>query len=134
MLEGVHPTLVEICHEAVQILDFKVIDGVRTAEEQAINIARGVSWTKNSKHLLQPDGHSHAVDLAPWTISGVHWQDVEMFCVLAGVMRAVAFRLGVHLRWGGDFNMNDQTTDEKKRDYGHFELPDTAAPPRATPV
>lgn len=117
----VHPVLVLICREAVLIRDFTVEDGLRTVEEQKINVARGKSWTMNSKHLPQPDGYSHAVDLAPYPVD---WHDTEEFCVLAGVMRAVAFGHGVRLRWGGDFNSNDSTVDENPahRDYGHFEL------------
>jgi peptidoglycan L-alanyl-D-glutamate endopeptidase CwlK len=121
MLEWVHPELVAVCRLAVQILDCKVIDGLRTPEEQAINLARGVSKTKHSKHLTQADGYSHAVDLAPY-VSGVDWKDTEMFCVLAGVMRAAAYQRGVTLRWGGDWDMDNQTDDERFRDYGHFEL------------
>jgi peptidoglycan L-alanyl-D-glutamate endopeptidase CwlK len=120
-LEGVHPKLVEVCHKAIEVFDFMVHDGVRTPEEQAANIARGVSWTKHSKHLPQPDGFSHAVDLIPYA-SGIDWKDTEMFCVMAGVVRACAHEVGVTLRWGGDWDMDNQTDDERKRDYGHFEI------------
>jgi peptidoglycan L-alanyl-D-glutamate endopeptidase CwlK len=121
MLEGVHPKLVQVCREAILIMDFSVVDGVRTKEEQAINVARGVSWTKNSKHLIQSDGFSHAVDLGPY-VTGIDWQDKEMFCVLAGVMFTCAHRLGIKIRWGGDWDQDRRTTDERNRDYGHFEL------------
>ncbi|HEY6022393.1 MAG TPA: M15 family metallopeptidase [Candidatus Paceibacterota bacterium] len=113
-LKGVDQRLVSICMEAIEIFDFQVVDGLRTEEEQRMNLAAGKSWTLHSKHLI-----GKAVDLAPWPI---HWADTEMFCVLAGVMRAVAFRYGVKLRWGGDWNRNNSTTDEKSRDYGHFEI------------
>ena len=72
MLDGVDPRLVGICRMAIKVMDFKVIDGLRTLEEQKINVARGKSWTLDSKHL---DGL--AVDLAPWP---VNWKDTEMFC------------------------------------------------------
>lgn len=113
-LEGVDPRLVEICNLALQVMDFKVVDGRRTIEEQRINVVRGKSWTLDSKHL---DGL--AVDLAPWPIC---WADTEMFCVLAGVIRAVAYTKGVRIRWGGDWNRNNSTKDERNRDYGHFEI------------
>lgn len=113
-LKGVDSRLVAIINEAIKIIDFTVLDGVRTIEEQRILFARGKTKTMNSKHL---DGL--AVDLAPWP---VNWADTEMFCVLAGVMRAVAFKQGKELRWGGDWDRDDQTKDERFRDYGHFEL------------
>lgn len=119
MLVAVHPTLIKVCRLAIIVMDFKVLDGLRSEEQQAINLARGVSWTANSKHLQQPDGYSHAVDLAPYPID---WADRERFCVLAGVMYAAAHTVGVKLRWGGDWDMDGSTTDERKRDYGHFEL------------
>jgi len=119
-LEGVDPRLVRVCEDAIKIMDFKVLDGVRTVEEQKINVARGKSKTMNSKHLVNPTtGYSEAVDLAPYPVD---WSDQEVFCVLAGVMRAVAFTHGLVLRWGGDWNSNDSTRDEKFRDYGHFEI------------
>lgn len=119
MLEGVHPSLIAVCHKAILVMDFAVLDGVRTVEEQKINLARKKSWTMDSKHLIQPDGFSHAVDLTPWPIV---WADEEEFCVLAGVMKAAAFAQGVKLRWGGDWNQNMSTLDERNRDFGHFEL------------
>lgn len=121
MLKGVHPKLVKVCRAAILVMDFTVVDGVRTPEEQAINKARGVSWTLNSKHLLQEDGYSHAVDLGPY-VTGIDWLDTEMFCVLAGVMFAAAYAQGVKIRWGGDWDQDWQGDDERKRDYGHFEL------------
>ena len=120
-LAGVHPALVAVCRAAIEAMDFTVLDGVRTPEEQAINVARGKSKTLNSKHLPQPDGYSHAVDLAPWP---VNWRDTEMFVFLAGVMWACAFQQGVKLRWGGNWDMDNSTLDERFRDFGHFELVD----------
>lgn len=114
MLDGVDPRLVGICRMAIKVMDFKVIDGLRTLEEQKINVARGKSWTLDSKHL---DGL--AVDLAPWP---VNWKDTEMFCVLAGVMKAAAHTQGIKLRWGGDWDSDNSAVDERKRDYGHFEI------------
>lgn len=115
-LDGVDVRLVALCTETLKVIDFAVDDGVRTIEEQRANVARGKSWTMNSKHL-----EGKAVDLHPVPLN---WQDTEMFCVLAGVIRGVADRLGLTIRWGGDWNRNDSTADEKKRDYGHFELVD----------
>lgn len=113
-LKGVDRRLVRICNLAIQIMDFVVWDGVRTLEEQRINVARGKSWTMKSKHLT-----GMAVDLVPYPVD---WDDVEIFCVLAGVMKAAAHTIGVKLRWGGDWNQNMSTKDEHNRDYGHFEI------------
>ena len=114
MLKGVDPILVQICRLALEVMDFTVEDGLRTLEEQKILKARGKSKTLNSRHL---DGR--AVDLAPYPID---WEDTERFCILAGVMFAMAHKLKVKLRWGGDWNQDGYTRDESFRDYGHFEL------------
>jgi peptidoglycan L-alanyl-D-glutamate endopeptidase CwlK len=114
MLEGVDARLVKVCRRAIKVMDFMVVDGVRTIEEQRINVARGLSQTMNSKHL---DGL--AVDLAPWPLD---FADTEMFCVLAGVMMACAAQENLRLRWGGDWNSDRSTRDERFRDYGHFEI------------
>jgi peptidoglycan L-alanyl-D-glutamate endopeptidase CwlK len=118
-LVGVEPRLVRVCERAIGWFDFTVLDGVRTLEEQAANVARGVSKTMESKHLPQADGHAWAVDLAPHPLA---WADREMFCVLAGVMFVAAAVEGVTLRWGGDWDRDRSTLDERFRDYGHFEL------------
>jgi peptidoglycan L-alanyl-D-glutamate endopeptidase CwlK len=99
---------------ALEVIDFTVLDGIRTIEEQRANVARGKSRTMNRKHL-----EGLAVDLTPYPLD---WADTEMFCVLAGVMKAAAHTAGVKLRWGGDWNSDGRTTDERKRDYGHFEI------------
>jgi len=114
MLKGVDKRLIDVCNAAIKVIDFQIVDGLRTIEEQRINVVRGKSWTMNSKHL---DGK--AVDLAPYPVV---WADTEMFCVLAGVMRACAAQVGMKLRWGGDWNRNSSTKDERNRDYGHFEI------------
>ena len=124
-LATVHPSLIQIADMAITIMDFKVIQGGRSLEESIINVARGVSRLKDpskSKHIVQPDGYAHAFDLAPYGLKGVDWQDTEMFCVLAGVILACAHILGVKIRWGGDWDSDGSTRDEKFRDYGHFEL------------
>lgn len=124
-LATVHPSLRQVAEMAILVMDFKVIQGARTIEESIENAARGVSRLKDpskSKHIPQPDGYAHAMDLAPFGLKGVDWHDTEMFCVLAGVVLAFAYTLGVKLRWGGDWDSDFSTKDEKFRDYGHFEL------------
>ena len=59
-LEGVHPDLVAIVKEAIQITqhDFGVSCGMRTLEEQKKLVQSGASQTLASRHLT-----GHAVDL-----------------------------------------------------------------------
>ena len=66
-LTGVHPDLIRVVEKVMdlQVMDFSVNEGVRTLDRQKDLVARGVSKTMRSKHLIQADGYAHAVDLYP---------------------------------------------------------------------
>jgi len=75
-LEGVHPAMTGVVERAIQItdVDFGVTQGIRTFEEQQANVAAGRSQTMKSKHLLQDDGFSHAVDVVAYVGPNVSWE------------------------------------------------------------
>jgi len=123
-LKGVHPDLVRVVEKALSygIMDFSVVQGVRTQAEQDALYAQGrttkgpvVTWTRKSNHLVQPDGYGHAVDLAPYDGGKINWDNAGKFYELAKIMMRAASELGVKIRWGGNFS-------ESKRDLPHFEL------------
>lgn len=128
-LHGVHPHLV-MCVEAAmdkQIMDFSVREGVRSLERQKELFKSGASKTMNSKHLIQPDGYGHAVDLYPYPINmdkvnDGNWVEISRFGVLAGIMLSCARELGIKLKWGNDWNGDGQTLDHSFHDAPHFEL------------
>jgi len=66
-LIGVKPEIVGVIFLALKLseVDFAVIDGMRTIEEQTKLVMKGYSKTMNSMHIVQDDGFSHAVDLMP---------------------------------------------------------------------
>lgn len=104
-LKGVHPELVEVVKRAIEItpIDFMVIEGVRSVEQQKQNVAKGVSKTMNSKHLVQSDGYSHAVDLGPLVGKQIPWDDFSKFKQVSEAMKKAASELGVRITWGGDW-------------------------------
>lgn len=104
-LKGVHPELVEVVKRAIEItpIDFMVIEGVRSVEQQKKNVAKGVSKTMNSKHLIQGDGYSHAVDLGPLVDKQIPWDDFSKFKEVSEAMKKAASELGVRITWGGDW-------------------------------
>lgn len=119
-LEGVDPRLIDLCHRVLLIHDCSVISGKRTEAEQAKKVAEGTSQTMKSKHLpSKKDGKAKAVDLAPYPI---HWEDKRDFYFFAGIVMAVAEMMGIKIRWGGDWNMNQDLSDQQFFDLGHFEL------------
>lgn len=106
-LEGVHPKLVDVVKRAIEITeqDFSVHDGLRTVAEQREYVRRGVSKTMNSKHMKQPDGYGHAVDLVPYINGQLRWEWKPIFVIAAAVHQA-ATELGVALTWGGCWDRN----------------------------
>lgn len=101
-----------LCFDAIAIVDFVVLCGYRGKEEQEAAFAAGTSPARwgQSLHNKMP---SKAVDLAPYPID---WNNRERFAELAGVIKAVAYKHNIKIKWGGDF--------EKFCDMPHFELED----------
>ena len=110
-LEGVHPDLVETVKEAIKVslVDFGVIYGVRSLAEQQKLYDAGRSQTMKSRHLLQQDGTSHAVDLMAYDGSDPSW-DIVMYDNIADAMKSAALETGVKIRWGAAWQINDITT------------------------
>jgi peptidoglycan L-alanyl-D-glutamate endopeptidase CwlK len=123
-----HSDLILVCNEAIKHYDFKVLEGHRGKEAQNRYVQQGLSKVRwpNGKHNILP---SLAVDLAPYPIDwGNNVKSISRFAYLAGVMDVVSTQLLAEgkithrLRWGGDWNMNEDPRDEKFMDWGHFEL------------
>lgn len=119
-LLGVHPDLVRVVKRAitVTVVDFSVVEGVRTLAKQLEYFNKGKSKTMHSRHLT-----GHAVDLAPWMmVNGVltiDWESAAGWEALADAMKSSAYDLNVPLEWGGDW---------KWRDAPHFQLPWSSHP------
>ena len=114
------PRLQEICHEAIKIIDFSVIEGHRSEARQndAYDAGRSKLKWPESKHNQVP---SLAVDIVPYPVD---WEQHSRFYVLAGVMFACAHKLGYKLRFGGDWDMDGEHTDQTFHDLPHFEIVD----------
>jgi peptidoglycan L-alanyl-D-glutamate endopeptidase CwlK len=104
-LEGVDKRLQRVVHYAIGVskIDFGVICGLRTLEEQKELVAKGASQTLKSKHL---DGQ--AVDLMAYIGSRASWE-LNLYDDIADAMREGALKEGVALRWGAAWhkNLND---------------------------
>lgn len=101
-LAGVHPDLVRVVERAITLTtqDFAVHDGTRSMAEQREFVRRGVSKTLHSRHLVNPDGFGHAVDLVPVVGGQLRWEWPPIYAV-AAAMRQAAQACGVALVWGG---------------------------------
>jgi len=104
----------------VDAFDHTILCGHRTEEEQDIAFMEGFTqlpWPK-SEHNSYP---SNAVDACPypWNFQS---PDIELLRYFGGFVKGVAFSMGVGIRWGGDWNSNNDFKDENFRDLYHFEL------------
>ena len=113
-----------VLNEAIKHVDFTVVWGYRNEEQQNRALASDNSTKAypNSKHNKRP---SQAVDIAPYFPGvGIDWDETYAFCRLIGYIERIADEMGIQLRWGGDWNDNYRTNDERLKDLGHLELVD----------
>jgi peptidoglycan L-alanyl-D-glutamate endopeptidase CwlK len=96
-LEGVNSTLVKVVKKAITVttVDFGVICGKRTIEEQESLFAKGATKTMKSKHL---DGR--AVDLMAYVDGRGSWE-LNVYDEVADAMAEACRELNVVVRWGG---------------------------------
>jgi peptidoglycan LD-endopeptidase CwlK len=102
-LEGVDEQLVATVKLAIAVtkIDFGVICGLRTMEEQRALVEKGASQTMRSKHL---DGK--AVDLMAYIGSRGSWE-LNLYDDIADAMKEAAVETGAVLRWGAAWHVPD---------------------------
>ena len=107
-LEGVREDLHSTVLKAIQLsrCDFGVSCGVRSIEEQKVLLAKGASQTMASKHLIQDDGYSHAVDLICYIDGRVSWE-LNLYDDIADAMKEAADELDVGIVWGAAWHIKD---------------------------
>lgn len=137
-LEGVHPDLRKVVEAAARSIAFPilVIEGVRSAERQRELYAQGrtkpgkiVTWTMNSRHIVQQSGYGCAVDIAPvGKAGGIEWGDVAKFDAIGKAMTKAGAELGIPVRWGYDWDGDGKLREKGEYDGPHFELPKARYP------
>lgn len=101
-LEGVHPDLVDVVKRAIELTpyDFGVSEGVRDIATQRKYVNQGKSTTMHSRHLVQDDGYSHAVDIHIYVDGQVSWEHKHFRKVIQAFFTA-AIELNVQIESGG---------------------------------
>ena len=136
---------------AISPIDFTIVEGLRSDQQCYINFGKGrteaqckaagcpikyampaadkVTWlTKplSSNHRKKSDGVGYAVDIYPYPVSlvlGKKPKDFEpLFDKLAKTMFEAADDVGVTIRWGADWNLNNIPRERGESDNPHFEL------------
>ena len=102
-LDGVDERLAAVVKSAIGATktDFGVICGLRTIEEQRVLVAKGASKTMNSKHI-----GGNAVDLMAYVGSRGSWE-LNLYDEIADAMKEAAGAVGVKLRWGAAWTIDD---------------------------
>jgi len=123
-LNTCHPDLREIFNRVIKIIDCSIIHGYRGEEEQNDAFFKGDSKLKFplSTHNSNP---SMGIDVAPYPID---WSNTNRFRYFAGIVIGVSETL-LHnglishkVRWGGDWDMDHNMSDQSFNDLVHFEL------------
>lgn len=123
-LRTAHTTLQNLFQEVILRIDCSILKGHRGEEEQNAAVERGASKTKYpfSKHNSLP---SFAVDVYPYPYDWDHpdsFNNIKKFYFFAGVVKGIAWELGIKIRWGGDWDSDNDLTDQNFNDLPHWEL------------
>lgn len=131
--------------------DFTIIEGLRSDKQCFINFGKGrtiaeclaggcpseysrpheakVTWLRkalSSNHRKHADGYGHAVDIYPYPVSlvlGASPTKYEpLFDKLADAMLKASKELGIPIRWGADWDMDNMPRERGETDNPHFEL------------
>lgn len=110
--------LQKVLAAAIKEYDFSVIFGHRDRATQDKAYADKNSTKKwpNSKHNFMP---SQAFDVIPYP-DGWKASNAE-FCKMAEAIIKASEKVGVPLRWGGDWDGDGDITDQNLIDLAHFE-------------
>lgn len=102
-LEGVDERLVTVVRYAISAtkIDFAVICGLRTVEEQRELVAKRASKTMNSRHI-----GGFAVDLMAYIGDRGSWE-LNIYDEIADAVKEGAQTVGVPIRWGAAWHIND---------------------------
>lgn len=118
-LTEAHPDLSKLFAEVAKHVAIQVLDSKRgeAAQMLAVHTGRSKVTFGNSAHNYVP---SIAVDVVPLPLD---WSTPAPFIRLAqDWVLPLAKKMGIPIRWGGDWNMNGKTTDETFIDLPHYEL------------
>jgi len=118
-----HSDLEDLFFEVIKHRDCTILCGQRGVIEQNEYFRTGRSKVKypNSKHNKTP---SEAVDVAPYFQKRPHirWNDRQSFYHFAGFVLGIAEMMKIKIRWGGNWDGDDELFDQSFFDLPHFEI------------
>jgi len=105
-------------NEVIKSIDCSILEGHRGEERQNLLVKQGKSkaYYPKGRHNAYP---SRAVDVVGYPVD---WEDRERMTLFAGFVLGTATKMGINIRWGGDWNKDFQVADNQFDDFPHFEL------------
>jgi peptidoglycan L-alanyl-D-glutamate endopeptidase CwlK len=124
-LSTCHIDLQVLFFEVIKHFDCKVLEGYRAEIDQNKAFDEGKSKLKfpYGKHNSLP---SNAIDVCPYPVPD--WKNIRNFLYFGGFVMGLACKLkdegkiSHSIRYGGDFDMDNDVTNQKFVDAVHFEL------------
>lgn len=119
-LDALHPDLRRVLIEFGKRskLNTFLVETERSQKQAMINLSKGVSWTKKSRHVRNNNKSkfAEAFDLAPCTGDGkkILWNDIETCHKINVEIVAIAKSLTIPIEWGGDW--------KSQKDFVHWQL------------
>lgn len=122
-LNSCDPRLQSIFNKVLEIIDCTIIEGYRSTERQLQLYKSKDSEVSFGKHNFIP---SRAVDAASYPIDwdDTKKNDLKEFYYFAGIVKGVSESMGYKIRWGGDWDSDNDLDDQTFNDLVHFELVD----------
>lgn len=115
-----HSDLIRLFELVVSYFDCTILEGHRGKEKQNKYYDEGkskIQWP-DGKHNSYP---SDASDVAPYPID---WEDISRFYYFAGFVMGLAKSMRISIIWGGDWDDDTQTKEERFKDLVHFQRED----------
>lgn len=130
-LQGVHPDMVRFAYELAQVIDCKIVYGVRSDMEQyKLYLEDKSSFdgkVKKSNHQKKSDGYGYALDILPLP-KGVNMYDDKdtenklRWAQFDGLCQGIAHKLGIKIKTG--FKWRSDMMSSLQRNESENTLPD----------
>lgn len=130
-LLNVHSSMVDFAFELADIIDCKIVYGVRTNEEQMKLFEDGKSSfdgvNKKSNHQVKEDELGYALDILPLPKGINMYNDSDSenklrWAQFDGLCQGISYKMGIKIKTG--FKWSDNMMDSLKRNESENTLPD----------
>lgn len=124
-LRTVHPILQGLFDTVILSYDCTIIQGRRSRALQEKYFREGktkLHWPYSKHNVRHPEDLALAVDVAPYIRGkGIIWDKYQCYH-FAGYVLRISHEMKISVRWGGDWDRDQDVNDQNFRDLIHWEL------------